>query len=203
VPTRRAGRPRDTALDARIHQAVLDVISDLGYARLSYETVARKAGVSRPTLYLRAASKPILVTAALIYTYGLDPVPDTGTLRGDLDALQQHQVHFYNDPVIAASFPGLLADINEDPRAAKKWCDDFVTPRRSSTIRAVQRAKQRGELRDDTPHEWVCDVLTGPLISAAFLYGHRRIPSHIARDTVDLVIATYGNSHGQVTTQAE
>jgi AcrR family transcriptional regulator len=203
MPTRRAGRPRDTDLDARIHQAVLDVISDIGYARLSYETVASKAGVSRPTLYRRAASKPILVTAALIHTYGLDPVPDTGTLRGDLNALQQHQVRFYNDPVIAASFPGLLADINEDPTAAQKWCDDFVTPRRSSTIRALQRAKQRGELRDDTPHEWVCDVLTGPLISTAFLQGPRRIPTRIARDTVDLVIATYGTSHGQVTTQAE
>lgn len=43
----------------------------------------------------------------------------------------------------------------------------------------------------DTDAEWVCDVLTGPLISAAFLTGVRTLSDDLAAATVALVLSRY------------
>ncbi len=185
------GRPRRPETDRVIHNAVVELLQTVGYAELSYEAVARHAGVSRPTLYRRAHTKAALVIAAITDRYGLDPVPDTGSLAEDLLALGRQQVRFYNDPVIAAAFPGLLADVNNDPAVADAWWNGFVAPRRETTLQALRRAQSRGELRSDVDVQWICEVVTGPLISSAFLGGHATVPENRARDTVDLVMSTY------------
>ncbi|MFD4366725.1 TetR/AcrR family transcriptional regulator [Rhodococcus sp. NPDC058521] len=191
---RGSGRPRKPEVDARIHDATISVLTDVGYGRLSYELVADAADVSRPTLYRRAAGKAALVVAALIDRYGVSPVPDTGTVHGDLLALQEHQIRFYNDPVIGAALPGLLADIRQDQSAAQTWVEGFVSPRRAGTVAALRRAKARGEIEPDTDEDWVCEVITGPLISSAFLTGPRPLPEERAADTVELVMKAFGRT---------
>lgn len=187
----RPGRPRRADLEAAINTAVREILCEVGYAALTYELVATRAGTSRPALYRRAATKLELVVNALISSYGLTPVPDTGSIERDLLELQRAQLRLYNDPVIGASLPGVLVDIRANTEARSAWVDGFVRPRRDGVVAAVERAVHRGELVEGTDAEWVCDILTGPIISAAFLTGTAHLPDGLVVETVALVLCRF------------
>ncbi|TDO93555.1 TetR-like C-terminal domain-containing protein [Enemella evansiae] len=187
-------RPRRPEVDEAINEAVRTVVQRAGYRELSYGQVASVAGVSRPSLYRRSASKALLVVHALVARYGLTPVPDAGSIEAELLALQRAQLQLYNDPVFQAALPGLLDDIRGDEQARKVWNEGFVRPRREGVLQAVARAIERGELDRDCDGEWVCEILTGPLISSAFLQGPRVLPATLAAETVSLVLRRFGTT---------
>lgn len=68
VLPRGRGRPRDVEKDVAIREAAWRVLADLGYDRLTFETVAEVAGCSRATLYRRFSSKVELIAAILDQT---------------------------------------------------------------------------------------------------------------------------------------
>lgn len=184
------GRPRDRDVDDRIVRATLELLVDptVGYSGLTIRAVADRAGVGHPTVYRRHADKFTLVVDALTTRHGLEPAPDTGSLAGDLHELQRHQVAFYDDPPTAAALPGLLADIRNDPEQCTRWNNDFVEPRRRSAHDAIRRAVERGEIDEPDDIDWVCDLLTGPLLAAATLRGPRRLAPELATVSADAAI---------------
>src|SRR5205809_8107769 len=88
TPSRaRRGRPRDPGVDAAIRAATVDLLGEIGYARLTMDEVAVRAGVSKASLYLRWSNKVALVSDALQQRARAVPeVPDTGTLPADMRA---------------------------------------------------------------------------------------------------------------------
>lgn len=89
VPAR-PGRPRDPACDAAILQATLDVFAEDGYAGVSIDRVAGRAGVGKATIYRRYSSKAELVVEAVRCGAHVDDwLPDTGDLRADLTSMMQ------------------------------------------------------------------------------------------------------------------
>jgi len=58
------GRPRDERATQAITEAALRQLAELGYARLSIESIASEVGVARATVYRRFKDKADLVTAA-------------------------------------------------------------------------------------------------------------------------------------------
>lgn len=68
-----------------ICEAVFDLLGEFGYDQTSMDAVAARAHVSKATIYRSWHTKPDLVIDALTHRFGsTPPVPDTGTLRGDL-----------------------------------------------------------------------------------------------------------------------
>jgi AcrR family transcriptional regulator len=122
---------------------------EVGYARLTMESVAVRARTSEPVLYRRWANKDQLVFAAIEHQRNANPVatPDTGTLRSDLlaqlTALSEALAGFYAIAA-AAAFSGLLADTGLTPAQARdKAMDAQQLPR----VRVIyQRAHDRGEI---------------------------------------------------------
>ena len=89
------GRPRSPENDGAILDAAAALLREQGFARMSMEGVAAAAGVSKPTLYLRYASKAELVVAVLVHLR-IGGAPDlTGDLRADLIAQLQHLREVY------------------------------------------------------------------------------------------------------------
>jgi AcrR family transcriptional regulator len=84
-------RRRGAELEHALLQAAYDELVARGYADLTFESVASRAGTSRPVLYRRWGSKPELVRAAVEHVLAREraEVPDTGTLRGDLIAVMR------------------------------------------------------------------------------------------------------------------
>lgn len=87
----RIGRPPDPEREAAILDAALDVLSEVGYDRLTVSAVHQRAHASAKTVYRRWSGKEELMTAALaraVERAAVDPgdLVDTGSLRGDLVA---------------------------------------------------------------------------------------------------------------------
>lgn len=61
-------------------------------------------------------------------------------------------------------------------------------PRRESVKRAVSQGMDRGELSHEADEQWICEILTGPLISSAFLLGPCALSDNLVNETVALVI---------------
>jgi AcrR family transcriptional regulator len=188
-PARTPGRPRDARNDTRILDATQALLFERGYAGLTIDGVAARAGVSRPTIYRRWPSKPALVIAALAESTGLTlPVPNTGSVRRDLMAVQRHQIESFNSPESRRITSGLVADVAANPELADLYLADYATPRRESVWHALQRGVDRGELRRDIDFAFVSDLLIGPLFMRAVVWGQKLDPG-MAKATVDVVMA--------------
>ena len=188
---RRPGRPRDAHNDTAILEATTAILFEKGYAGLTIDGVATAAGVSRPTIYRRWSSKPELVIAALAQRTGLAvPVPNTGSIRRDLIAVQRHQIKEFNYPQSRRVTSGLVADVATDPELADLYLKEYASPRRTSVWRALQRGVDRGELRADIDFAFVSDLLIGPLFMRSVVWGQLLEPG-MAEMTVDVVVAAF------------
>src|ERR1700694_507257 len=82
------GRPRDPHVDAAIRQATLDLLVEEGFARMSIEGVANRAGVGKAAIYRRWDSKTALVVEAIhdLVKPHLD-WPCSDDIRADLEVI--------------------------------------------------------------------------------------------------------------------
>src|SRR6476620_10356561 len=85
TPMSRVGRPRSQEADRAILTATVELLAERGLAAMSIEEVAARAGVGKTTIYRRWPSKGLLALDAFVGSFREEqPLPDTGTLRGDL-----------------------------------------------------------------------------------------------------------------------
>lgn len=142
---RRRGKQLETALLAAGWEELVEV----GYARLTMESIAVRARTSEAVLYRRWANKDQLVLAAIEHHREANPValPDTGTLRNDLlaqlTALSEALAGFFAIAA-AAAFSGLLADTGLTPAQARDKVMNTQQLPRGRTV--YQRAHDRGEI---------------------------------------------------------
>jgi AcrR family transcriptional regulator len=172
MPTPR-GRPRSQ----RAHQAILDatneILEELGFVDLTIDEVAQRAGVSKTTIYRRWSTKGTLVFEAFSADFlALQPLPDTGSLRGDLLAALRAWIRAVKGTVRGRTLVGLIAEVQRDPELAEIWRERFIGPVRAHHRVMVDRAVARGELVPDAAPEVVLDVVYG----AAY---HRLLQSHL------------------------
>src|ERR1700685_4779382 len=73
--------------DAALRDAALELLAEIGYDRLTIAAVAARAKASKMTIYRRWSGKAELVVDALSCLRQPGEVPDTGSLRGDLQGL--------------------------------------------------------------------------------------------------------------------
>lgn len=189
---RKPGRPRDAGRDRAILDSTLKILQAQGYAGLTIEGVAADAKVGRPTIYRRWPSKPALAVAALVTSNRLAlPAPDTGSLRGDLVAVQLRQVELISSPQGRRVTAGLVAELVTDPELADTYVNQYLVPRRATVWQVLQRGVDRGELVADTDFAFVYDLLMGPLFMRAVVWG-QPLEDDAAERTVDVVLAAYG-----------
>jgi AcrR family transcriptional regulator len=146
-PARR--RRRGAELEAALLDAAWDELAEAGFAKLTMESVAARAGTGIAVLYRRWANKDQLVLAALEHHRNSHPVdiPDTGSLRGDLIAaltgMGEARAAFFVT-LAATAFSGLLADTGLTPAQVR---DRIMGDQRLTRVQTVyRRAHDRGEL---------------------------------------------------------
>ncbi|MFI8995680.1 TetR/AcrR family transcriptional regulator [Streptomyces sp. NPDC053542] len=159
------GRARPGGRTARTRAAVLaaafDELGDKGFAALTMEGVAQRAGVHQATIYRRWRTVEGLVCALLTERSGSVPVPDTGTLCGDLRTLARGIGVFYEDARNRAMIEAVVSAAARDPRA-EEVLRDFFDDRLGVAGVMVRRAVDRGELPPGTDAEAVVGALGAP-----------------------------------------
>jgi AcrR family transcriptional regulator len=161
----RRGRPLDASRDAAIMQAALDGVAELGYDRLTMDEIAARAHAGKGALYRRWPSKATLVVDALVaWREQFVPVsiPDTGSLRGDMEAMIAAAPAF--DETVQRQmgvFAGLATAAARDPEL-KAELSSTVLGRPRRLLRGVlDRAVARGEIPAERDLEIVADILIG------------------------------------------
>jgi AcrR family transcriptional regulator len=160
----------------RCHLAILDatveLLAEVGVARLTIEGVAARAGVGKTTVYRHWPSKAELVIEAfgsLIAT--VKPAP-TGDLRTDLVERVRAVVGAVSRPPLAAILPSLVDAAERDPELGE-LCRQFTAHRRRSLLDLLEAGAEQGSVTGDV--ELLADLLAGPVF-------YRRL---IARSPVD------------------
>ena len=154
------GRPQDARVTRAVLDAALTELAENGFRGSSMEAIARRAGVGKAALYRRWRSKAELVAAAVqAVSVSGAPVPDTGSLRGDVRELLDGVVSWLDEARTRRIYPDLLAEGQRDPVLSAALMEYVGTPRRERAHAVLDRAAHRGELSPDADRELVVDAL--------------------------------------------
>ena len=172
----------------RAHDAILEaaqaVLAEVGYQKASIERIAKHAGVGKQTIYRWWPSRAALfmeVYTTLAEQHVRDP--NAGSLDGDLKKLWKQLCRFYRTTAAGPALAGLLAEAQSDPRVAETFRGEFLTMRRSVTLRLLEAAAKRGEVRSGVDLEKTVDLLAGAVWYRLLVDGS----APVARDVDELV----------------
>jgi len=183
------GRPRSKLVGSAIMRAATDLLAERGLGGMSIEEVASRAGVGKATIYRRWPSRGALAFDAFLAEFlGQQPLPDTGTLRGDLLTALRAWIRSVTQTSAGPMLSGLIAEAQQDRALAADWRDRFVEPVRAQHAIMLDRAISRGEIPADTDKDVVLDLLYGPAYHR-LLHRHRPLTDQFARRVVDLIVA--------------
>lgn len=166
-----ATRPRvEGDREQEIRDATLDVLIDVGYDRLTMDAVASAARASKATLYRRWSTREALVVDALTSMKGTPVLPDTGSLRSDLLASACGMGGLTDERQISL-LASIVTAIGRDRDFADAFRDQFVAPKAAVGRAIFDRARERGEIRDDVDLDLMAAALPGILLHRQFLLG--------------------------------
>lgn len=161
-PARR-GRPRSQAARAAVLRAAADLALDGGPAAATVEAIAKRAKVSRTTVYKWWPSASAIVLEGL-----LDAVRDSITRPPGSTAVEAvtHHVGALNsllaDPAVGPLLRNVIAASPSDPAIERALLDQWITPRRAAVAATLRDAVDRGELSADVDIEVAVDALVSP-----------------------------------------
>jgi AcrR family transcriptional regulator len=145
-----ATRRRGAALEHALLDAAWEELQESGYAKLTMERVADRAGTSRAVIYRRWRNRSTLVIAALRHHQPVlsGAVPDTGTLRGDVLAVLRRASGRITDTG-AGTVIGMMSDLLSDDEGAAELIAQLSRGGGDVMTEVLGRAAARGETRDD------------------------------------------------------
>lgn len=182
-----AARPRvEGDREQEILDAALEVLSEVGYDRLTMDAVAQRAKASKATLYRRWNSKATLVVEALARTKGIPEVPDTGSLRTDL-LTAFCGMGGLTDEHTTGTFGAVITAVTTDPEFAREFRAQVVTPKAQVSRTLFERAQARGEVRSDLDLDLIAPALAGIVLHRVFMLGQHPDPPLIER-AIDQII---------------
>ncbi len=188
-PCRRRGRPRSVEADEAILEAAIDAFVEHGWNGLTIEGVAARAGVGKATIYRRYESRmDLLFAAARRLAEERDPVPDTGTLRGDLLALVAGFAAMMSGTRHGQAIPEMVAATAKNPELNPPY-REFLSDRRNAWRTVIGRGIERGELPGHVDQELLVDLLVGPLFYRA-LVSHVPIDAEYRERLLDAALRT-------------
>ncbi|CAM5282049.1 hypothetical protein SVIOM342S_01575 [Streptomyces violaceorubidus] len=145
----RARRPggRSARVGAQVHRAVTDLIGERGYGKFTVGDVAVRAGVADSSIYRRWGDLETLLTdVALTRLDARSPMPDTGSLAGDLRTYAAQVAREITGPdgLLLVRLAVALPSIGEQGVRAR---DDLRDERTRQLQSMLDRAVTRGEAR--------------------------------------------------------
>lgn len=181
---RRAGRPRNQALDTAILVAAKQQLAEFGYAGMSLESVATASGTTVPSVRRRYENKVRLV-AAVIDSLRDAPLPPTaGSPRADARAiLRDFNRSVLRDNVLSL-VGSLLAEEHRHPELLQRFKTRLVESRRGQLRQALAAGVSAGQL----PLATNLDVITSMLIGS--FYGRYLTVAGLPADWADQVLDT-------------
>lgn len=155
------GRPRSHAADRAILETAIRQLQEDGYARMSIESIAAEAGVSKTTIYRRYQGKEDLASAAVARLTKVGDSPDSGDTRADLVKLLRIFHKRFGSGRGMSMIGTLLVEERHNPELMRLFRRRVILPRRAHLKSILERGAGRGEVRAYLNLDHAADCLTG------------------------------------------
>jgi AcrR family transcriptional regulator len=192
MPTQRTPDPnrRNPESTRAILEAALALARDQGWAKVSIEGIAARAGVGKRTIYRWWPSKGAVVLDA--YAARLQDRPymnaaaaEDGDLRGDLVRILGETWDMVSDslPLLAS----LIGEAQHDPDLAERLWERLIGPSSEPVQDRIRRAQSAGEITPDVDPFRAAELLYGQ-IYLRLLVTPKPLDAVFLEDCIDLAL---------------
>ncbi len=165
------GRPRDPRIDSAVLRATVELLGETGYAELSVDAIARRAGTSKPAIYRRWPSKAHLVHEAVFPMSDATELPDTGSLAGDVHEMMRRTLAVLTTPAARAALPGLVGEMASDLTLHAALLERFGDVLSRGLTERLADAVARGEVRAEVTAADLAEAIAGISLLALLTRG--------------------------------
>jgi AcrR family transcriptional regulator len=165
------GRPRDKRIDNAVLRSTVELLGETGYAELSVDAIARRAGTSKPAIYRRWPSKAHLVHEAVFPIGDATALPDTGSLAGDVREMVRRTAAVLTTPAARAALPGLVGEMAADLTLHAALLERFAEILSGGLTDRLDDAVARGEARPDASAAELVEAVAGITFFALLTHG--------------------------------
>jgi AcrR family transcriptional regulator len=158
---------------AEVEQAIADAVvvelAEVGFGRLTFDSVAERAGTGKSPLYRRWPDTTALVIDTL-ENLGMDPAgyARTGVLRKDLISFTRYMTSAQQG-VKGAAFRSLLGEAHRYPELLDRFKSQVLAPLFDSLTELLRDAAKRGEVSSKRLTPVVLEVLHALIVKRLIL----------------------------------
>jgi AcrR family transcriptional regulator len=187
TPPRAPARRRGATLEQAILRAAMDELAESGYAGLTMDRVARRAGTNKNAIYRRWPNRAALGVAAYHqFAVANTQIPDTGELRGDALELMRRANSTWSSPA-GGILRALLAGARDDPQLLAQIQERSTDAGSAAWLTILARAVSRDEARPEALHPRVATVAVVLLRNEFITRGYPTVPDSVLVEIVDEV----------------
>ncbi|RNG37262.1 TetR/AcrR family transcriptional regulator [Streptomyces botrytidirepellens] len=158
----RHGRSEQARL-AVLHAAD-DLLVEKGFAGVTMEGIATRAGVAKQTIYRWWSTKTAVLMDAFLQDAAKDLIQqDSGDLAADLRGYLRQLAWFLSASDSGAVFRALIAQAQHDPEFARDFRARYLDEQRRRDRLPLERAVERGQLPSGLDLAAEIDQLMGPV----------------------------------------
>jgi AcrR family transcriptional regulator len=179
-------RRRGAALEEAILRAAVDELTESGYAGLTMDKVATRAGTNKNAIYRRWPNRLALGIAAYRQLATTVQPPDTGNLRDDVLELLRRANRHWSSP-LGAILRKLLSAAGGASELLAQLQDQSGEAAAAPWLTILGRAVARGEAAPEVLHPRVATVAIVLLRSEFVVRGVPAAPDNVLIEIVDEV----------------
>lgn len=163
-----------------VQEAVIAEMAEVGYGAMTVEAVARRAGVSKATIYRQWSSKLEIVESALAMFKAEIPIPDSGNSVERVTGLLTWLATYLGDVADPASacVPAMVSASQYDP-AVRQIHHQFSGERRQVLVGLIVDGQRRDEIDPTLDADLTADLLVGPLFYRRLMTGEPFRPDDV------------------------
>jgi AcrR family transcriptional regulator len=185
---RAPGRPRSERAHRAILRAANELLESDGFAAVTVEAIAERAGVSKATIYRWWPNRAAVVMDGFLSLVSSEvPFAHTGRAREDIRLHMRRLAEAFGGKM-GRTVAALISEGQNDPELAEALRSRWLSVRRTEAREILEMGIERGELRDDIDLEVAVDVLYGP-IYYRMLVGHAPLDGDFADVLADHAFA--------------
>ncbi|WP_371529490.1 TetR/AcrR family transcriptional regulator [Streptomyces sp. NBC_01283] len=161
-----------------IYDAALDLVSEVGYGKLTIEAIAARAGVGKQTIYRWWPSKGAVLLDAFVDLgeqahqeagdstgRELTPteIPDSGDLEADLKLVMRATIDEFKNPKYDAPWRALAAEGMLNTELGAEYVQKLLEPGLQMYVRRIEIAQEAGQVAPEVDPRIALELWTGPL----------------------------------------
>jgi AcrR family transcriptional regulator len=187
MSTRAPGRPRSEEARLAILGAAGALVGEGGSALATMDAIARRAGVSKQTVYRWWSSPAEILLEALNEGAALiAPLEEQGDLEQDLRTFLRRSVLGAREPV-GSLLAALMAEAQRDPEFGESFRDGFLAKRRGVLRQLLEHAVERGEIAAGVDLDFLVELFFAALWYR-LLAASGRLDRRFADDLTDTLL---------------